>query len=340
MSLYKDQTSEKTYMTISIQDVKRIDNLGSGEGASKKNTHTMCVRTAQKVDHYFQAEKEKVELWIEQLEKWLSFKHFFGPVKLISRSRVLAHFASAIKDTTTIRFSAKELIKSQSEDILEEPVKKASANDALNSSFVIDELEETEKEKNSAQDIEPLESPPHMEGFLEEKKVWNKVMEEPVEEEDNVESKIMEEELEYSEELEDNFVPFPNKDVPLPEREIVPNREISVIMKTGKKRQMIVDENLDIYELSYMIAEEIGSENCTIMSGKDTGDDREVELLDHQLSLKAQNVPKNATLLIKKTGITDEYMGINDIYDNHFLFVSVSIFHPSIWKTPHYFSLK
>ena len=86
---------------------------------------------------------------------------------------------------------------------------------------------------------------------------------------------------------------------------------------------MIVDEELDIYELAYMISEEIGSEFVFVTNNKDHSADRDVELLDHQNTLQSQNIPKNATLLIKKTGITDEYMGINDIYDNHFLYTMV-----------------
>ena len=61
------------------------------------------------------------------------------------------------------------------------------------------------------------------------------------------------------------------------------------------------------------------------------------------MPLAQQNLPKSATLLLKKTGkysfilcrisslfltqtnlgVIDEYIGKNDIYDNHFLYVQV-----------------
>lgn len=55
-----------------------------------------------------------------------------------------------------------------------------------------------------------------------------------------------------------------------------------------------------------------------------------VELLDHQKALALQNVPPNALYLLKKTGIVDEYIGADDIYDNHFLYVQVRTWSDSI----------
>jgi hypothetical protein len=68
-----------------------------------------------------------------------------------------------------------------------------------------------------------------------------------------------------------------------------------------------------------------------------------VELLDHQKSLRQHHLPKSAMFVLKKvrvyvrflprqsrsnlhmaqTGIVDEHIGENDIFDNHFLFAMV-----------------
>lgn len=48
-----------------------------------------------------------------------------------------------------------------------------------------------------------------------------------------------------------------------------------------------------------------------------------VELLDHQKTLRQHHIPGNAIYLLKKTGIVDDSVGENDIFDNHFLYVMV-----------------
>jgi len=57
------------------------------------------------------------------------------------------------------------------------------------------------------------------------------------------------------------------------------------------------------------------------MSDEDFSPNRKVALLNHQKSLVSQNVPLSAQFLIKKTGVVDDFVKENDIYDNHFLYV-------------------
>ncbi len=103
--------------------------------------------------------------------------------------------------------------------------------------------------------------------------------------------------------------------------EVQPNREISVVLQDGSSREMVVDSRLDVYELAYMIAEEIRSEHAYVMEPDDFGPLRSVELLDHQSSLASQQIPLSAKFCVRKTGIVDDFVKVNDIYDNHFLFV-------------------
>ncbi len=105
--------------------------------------------------------------------------------------------------------------------------------------------------------------------------------------------------------------------------EVQPNREVSVVLRDGSLRDMVVDSRLDVYELAYMIAEEIRSENAFIISPDDFGPHRTQELLDHQSSLASQQIPLSAKFSIRKTGIVDDFVKECDIYDNHFLFVSL-----------------
>jgi hypothetical protein len=108
-----------------------------------------------------------------------------------------------------------------------------------------------------------------------------------------------------------------------PALDVQPNREITVTLLDGSFREMVVDSRLDVYELAYMIAEEIRSENAFVISPDDFGPSRSLELLDHQASLASQQVPLSARFSIRKTGIVDDFVKECDIYDNHFLFVSL-----------------
>ena len=105
--------------------------------------------------------------------------------------------------------------------------------------------------------------------------------------------------------------------------EVQPNREVTVMLVDGSLREMVVDSRLDVYELAYMIAEEIRSENAFIISKDDFGYNRQLELLDHQSSLASQQIPLSARLSVRKTGIVDDFVKECDIYDNHFLFVTL-----------------
>jgi hypothetical protein len=105
--------------------------------------------------------------------------------------------------------------------------------------------------------------------------------------------------------------------------EVQPNREVAVSLLDGSFREMVVDSRLDVYELAYMIAEEIRSENAFIISPDDFGPFRSLELLDHQASLASQQIPLSAKFSIRKTGIVDDFVKECDIYDNHFLFVAL-----------------
>ncbi|KAL6045721.1 Cytohesin-1 [Balamuthia mandrillaris] len=105
-------------------------------------------------------------------------------------------------------------------------------------------------------------------------------------------------------------------------REVV-EREIRLVLTDGSIQPLIIDANVIIYDLVYAIAEAVGSTNASLISGKDQSSFRKVELLDHQRSLAEQNIPDDALFLLKKTGIVDEFIGPNDVYDNHFLYVQL-----------------
>ena len=90
----RDNLEDYPLFTISVQDIKRIDKLGP-----KKNGLLICMRCTES-DHYFYSEKkENMLMWVEKIERWIGFKNVFGPIRLISRSRTLAHFALAAKET-------------------------------------------------------------------------------------------------------------------------------------------------------------------------------------------------------------------------------------------------
>eukprot|EP00005_Dracoamoeba_jomungandri_P002400 CAMPEP_0174251030 /NCGR_PEP_ID=MMETSP0439-20130205/999_1 /TAXON_ID=0 /ORGANISM="Stereomyxa ramosa, Strain Chinc5" /LENGTH=666 /DNA_ID=CAMNT_0015331253 /DNA_START=35 /DNA_END=2036 /DNA_ORIENTATION=+ len=99
--------------------------------------------------------------------------------------------------------------------------------------------------------------------------------------------------------------------------------EIRLLLTDGSIQPLIIDANVDIYDLVYAVANEIGSSNAHLISSFDHDEFRQVELLDHQKSLAEQHIPEGAMFLMKKTGIIDDYIGPDDIYDNHFLYVQL-----------------
>jgi hypothetical protein len=99
--------------------------------------------------------------------------------------------------------------------------------------------------------------------------------------------------------------------------------EIRVALRDGSIQPLIVDANVEIYDLVYAVAEEIGSDNAFLITALDQAENRRVELLDHQKTLAEHNIPSGAMFLLKKTGIIDAFIGPDDVYDNHFLYVQL-----------------
>lgn len=147
--------------------------------------------------------------------------------------------------------------------------------------------------------------------------------------------------------------------------------QINLLLQDGSIQPLIVDPDVEIYDLVYAVAHEIGTPrpchgtiHCIpdqpphIVAAQGRGMHsrsrpstrtprvevrrllsfvREssanilmvtmwggaVELLDHQRSLRQHQLPKSAMFVLKKTGIIDDHIGEDDIFDNHFLYAMV-----------------
>lgn len=96
--------------------------------------------------------------------------------------------------------------------------------------------------------------------------------------------------------------------------------QINLLLQDGSVQPLIVDPDVEIYDLVYAVAHEIGSRNAFQITSLDQDPSRRVELLDHQRSLRQHQLPKSAMFVLKKTGIIDDHIGEDDIFDNHFLY--------------------
>lgn len=98
---------------------------------------------------------------------------------------------------------------------------------------------------------------------------------------------------------------------------------VTVALADGTTQKVSINPSWEVYDLVYALGEELGSHRVPIITPFDSGEDRRIELLDHQKSYAQQKLPENVTLLLKKTGIVDDFVGPDDIYDNHFLYVQL-----------------